>query len=472
MPTLNQYGEPVVVVEVIPERLYWMAYSVVPIDTAKSHYFSVDNDLAYDPFLFDFGPLNLGMIYQYCKIVELKMNDPAYASKRLVHCCSLCPKKATNAASLICMYRVLVDKIGVDVAFAPFERTNVRFPAFRDASNLSVCSFKLTIKDCLAGVVRAAELGWFDLKTFDLKSYQALENVDVCGMNWIIPNKFLAFAGSKTMDLKPEEQNFASTPETHLAVFQQEGIQHVIRLNSEQYDRSVFTKAGIGHSDLFFKDGTCPSEDIVAKFFSICEQVGGPIAVHCKAGLGRTCTLIGLYAMRHYKFRARAFIGWSRMCRPGSILGQQQHYFVAMEQRMFEACTFKSTSSYTFPVAIPFVGDNCEDSGQGERLCDLAARRNERRNEENQIRSTAKSEVVQRSETQVSSVYGQVAGVVAVCDFNPVLLGRVRCDQSLLQLRASTTCCEKETYSANACGHALSCYPDCTRTGPPAIQTL
>ena len=67
--------------------------------------------------------------------------------------------------------------------------------------------------------------------------------------------------------------------------------------NASRYDRQTFLDLGIDHVDLYFDDGSNPSDEIVERFIGMAEAViegsGRRVAVHCKAGLGRTGVLIG-----------------------------------------------------------------------------------------------------------------------------------------------------------------------------------
>lgn len=67
----------------------------------------------------------------------------------------------------------------------------------------------------------------------------------------------------------------------------------MIRLNKKTYDENKFEKAGIKHFDIYFKDGSCPTAKDYNRFIDACESVDGAIAIHCKAGLGRTGTMLG-----------------------------------------------------------------------------------------------------------------------------------------------------------------------------------
>jgi hypothetical protein len=60
---------------IISDRLYFVTLrtTVKPKSTANTHYFSVDDELVYENFYADFGPLNLAMLHRYCQKLNKKL---------------------------------------------------------------------------------------------------------------------------------------------------------------------------------------------------------------------------------------------------------------------------------------------------------------------------------------------------------------------------------------------------------------
>lgn len=148
----------------------------------------------------------------------------------------------------------------------------------------------------------------------------------------------MAFMGP--IEKRDANQRYGHHPNKYVEIFKRFNVTRVVRLNEEKYDKKYFTQANIAHNDLFFIDGSTPPDTIVDQWMKVTDDHfsdptgddgAGAIAIHCKAGLGRTGTLIGLWAMKHYQIPAEAFIGWVRIARPGSILGPQQFYLPKME---------------------------------------------------------------------------------------------------------------------------------------------
>jgi hypothetical protein len=151
-------------------------------------------------------------------------------------------------------------------------------------------------------------------------------------LNWIVPGKLIAFSGPSAK--RTEYGGYRTlVPEDYWDFFHKAGVTAIVRLNKKMYDRRRFLEGGFRHHELYFPDGSCPSEAILMRFLELVEAEPGVVCVHCKAGLGRTGVLICCYLMKHYRFTANEAIGYIRICRPGSVIGPQQHYLREMEAK-------------------------------------------------------------------------------------------------------------------------------------------
>ncbi|XP_040215874.1 dual specificity protein phosphatase CDC14A isoform X2 [Rana temporaria] len=311
--------------EIIKERLYFATLRNKPKSTINTHYFCTDEELVYENFYADFGPLNLALLYRYCCKLNKKLKSFSLSRKKIVHYTSYDQRKRANAAFLIGAYTVVYLKKTPEEAYrALLSGSSPQYLPFRDAS-FGNCTYNLTILDCLQGIRKALHLGFFNFENFDVDEYEHYERVENGDFNWIVPGKFLAFSGPHPKS-KIENGYPLHAPEAYFPYFRKQNVTTIIRLNKKIYDARRFTDAGFDHYDLFFVDGSTPSDGIVRRFLNLCENTDGAIAVHCKAGLGRTGSLIACYIMKHYRFTHSEAIAWIRICRPGSIIGPQQHF--------------------------------------------------------------------------------------------------------------------------------------------------
>uniref|UniRef100_A0A669BQQ7 Dual specificity protein phosphatase CDC14A n=1 Tax=Oreochromis niloticus TaxID=8128 RepID=A0A669BQQ7_ORENI len=313
-----------VCIEFIKDQLYFAILQQKIKSTAERHCFCIDEELAYENFYADFGPLNLAMFYRFCCKLTKKLKSITLSRRKIIFYTCGDQKKQANAAYLIGSYAVMHLNMLPEEAYSLLVSRNSSYIPFRDAS-FGTCMYNLNILDCLRGVHKALQYGWLDFSNFDVEEYEHYERAENGDLNWIIPGKFLAFSGPHPKS-KIENGYPLHAPEAYIPYFRKHNITTIIRLNKKMYDARRFTDSGFEHQDLFFVDGSTPNDSIVRKFLNICENAEGAIAVHCKAGLGRTGTLIACYMMKHYRLTAAEAIAWIRICRPGSIIGPQQNF--------------------------------------------------------------------------------------------------------------------------------------------------
>lgn len=126
-----------------------------------------------------------------------------------------------------------------------------------------------------------------DLSTFDIEFYEYCDHPSMADLHVIVPGKFVAMKGPHARATFKDGVQFLP-PSRYFNIFEKLGVTAVVRLNSEQYPAKAFRDAGFNHYDIIYDDCTNPDQAVIDAWWEVCRQEKGAIAVHCKAGLGRT----------------------------------------------------------------------------------------------------------------------------------------------------------------------------------------
>lgn len=224
-----------------------------------------------------------------------------------------------------------------------------------------ICDHSVTIRDCLLGLQMAFNhLPTLKLDSFDVEDLLWMEQPQNGDLNWIVPGKLLALAG-------PTTQNWPLAKFIQYA--QSHSIGCLVRLNRPHYPAEDLTKTGtIEHLEMFMHDGTNPTPQNVKDFIELVDRMNSnnrAVAVHCRAGLGRTGTMIASHLLFQYARDAksdlshptdcpclnlapadiaRAIVGYLRIMRPGSVLSGQPEFLETISAVVMRAGSVNDTS--------------------------------------------------------------------------------------------------------------------------------
>lgn len=283
------------------------------------YYFSSDYHEDENYLGIENGPPNISIIYNFCNLLDSKVKHLNLNNRDIYYYIYIDDKSLylLNAVFLISSY--LIFKLNNNIQkliriLSECEILNDHPTQYKDCVGY-FDGYQSNLIDCLETLYFVKNKNYFILNKFNNKFYEYCNDLYYRDFN-IILSKMIAMRSPKNNN---ELNNM-------IHILKKNNIKLLIRLNNDYtYNESLLSN-NLDVSNLFFEDSKIPSINIIIKFIKLIDEYNEMIAIHCKAGLGRTGILICIWLIYKLNFKPEYAISWLRIYRPGSIHGYQGYF--------------------------------------------------------------------------------------------------------------------------------------------------
>ena len=296
------------------------------IKNSKDYITSTDFHELYIPLKNDYGPINISCIVNFCNFIDEKMLSSQLLHRNIVYYIYLLNDRNNayllNAVFMMGCYLIIKKNICVDKVIFDILHIFNNHPCYFIDCISEWGGYYSSIMDCLRAISFIYKNDIEDLNNFNIEDYEYLTDYSQRDMN-LIANKFIAMRC-------PSQKNIYVVCEE----LKKRNVKLVVRLNNDNnYDSKIFENQDIDVIDLYFDDYSVPSIKIIKKFMNAINNIeySDKVAIHCRAGLGRTGILICIWLIIKLNFKPAEAIAYIRIMRPGSIMGSQGFFLESIE---------------------------------------------------------------------------------------------------------------------------------------------
>ncbi len=302
-----------------------LEHTKTEINNSLDYITSSDFHDSYIPLDKDYGPLNICDIIKFNAFIDDKIKNPKLANRNIVYYIYNDNNHIylLNAVLLCGSYLILNKNYNWHKVLFKLHNIFNEHPCYYIDCISKWGGYKTSISDCFRTLDFIHNNKIINIAKFDISEYEYLTDFQNRDMN-IIANKFLAMA---CPSLNKDINNVISE-------LKKRNINLIIRLNGPHtYDKKLFNDNNIIIEDLYFDDYTTPDIKIIKKFMNLINNTNYDdlVAVHCKAGLGRTGLLICIWLILKLNFTPSDAITFIRLIRPGSIMGYQGFFLESFD---------------------------------------------------------------------------------------------------------------------------------------------